>query len=177
VPDPADFTAILKAEDGPVTGIDMAPIVAFDPSELPSRHEARDQLGADDRPLVLIVGTAKVPDFRPFVQRHCNARGVAYAVVETYPAMPLMSGADLVISHAGYATVHEAAAVDVAHQAIPNALAPDQNLRTDATPTSVATAIAQLDLSDLDRPIAYRNHARQAAALIAGHRDWEHVNG
>jgi hypothetical protein len=161
----------------PVDGIDMTPIVAFDATELPSRHEARRQLGPADQPLVLIVGAPKVPDFRAFVQRLCNERGIAHAVIETYPVMPAMSGADLVVSHAGYSTVHEAAALDVPHQAIASAASPDQKLRAKATPTSIADAIAALEVSDLDRPIAYRNHARQAAALIVGHTDWEGVDG
>jgi hypothetical protein len=172
------FNAVLKTDHEPdLDGIDLYPVLPFDDHELPTRSDARDRLGGGDKPIVMIVGEGTTPNYSDFVIRQCLLRGLDYVViVNTYPVMTLMPGADLVIGYAGYSQV-EAAAVGVPMIGVTNMADPSQSWRVNATANELADTIAALDVRDAPETVTYTNHARRAAALISGYPNWESVNG
>lgn len=175
--DLSPFTAVLKGDPEPdVAGIDLHPILPFDDTELPTRTEARSQLGAGDKPLVMIIGEGTTPNYSDFVIRQCERRGVDYVIVNTYPTMTLMPGADLVVGYCGHSQI-EAEAVGVPMAAITNMAGPRQSWRCNTTATALADSIAALQIRDVPERVTYANRARRAAALIMGDPDWEAVDG
>lgn len=176
--DASHFSAVLKADDEPdLEGVDLHPILPFDPHELPTRSDARDRLGGGDKPIVMIVGEGTTPNYSEFVIRQCLLRGLDYVViVNTYPVMTLMPGADLVVGYAGYSQL-EAAAVGVPMAGITNMADPSQAWRANGTPNDLADTIAALEVRDAPETVTYTNHARRAAALISGYPGWESVDG
>lgn len=176
--DPADFGAVLNTEPDMGAGVDVAPVLAFDPHELPGRAISRELLGASDKPIVLIIGEGTTPNFNTLIIEHCNARGFDHVVVvDTYPVMPLMVGADLVVGYAGYSQI-EAAALGVPMLAFANHAEPSQAWRANMhTRADVGNAIAQLELRQGPEYPSYQNRARRAAALITGDPNWSSVDG
>jgi hypothetical protein len=172
------FNAVLNADVDPqVGGIDLHPVLPFDATELPTRSDARELLGGGDKPIVLIIGEGTTPNYSESVIRRCQARGLDYVViVDTYPVMPLMVGADLVVGYAGYSQT-EAAAVGVPMVGITNMADPSLSWRANVTPNELADMIAALEVRDAPETVEYTNHARRAAALISGLADWEKVDG
>jgi hypothetical protein len=172
------FTSVVKVDPDPdVDGIDLHPVLPFDSHELPTRSDARDRLGGGDKPIVMIVGEGTTPNYSEFVIRQCLLRGLDYVViVNTYPVMTLMPGADLVVGYAGYSQT-EAEAVGVPMFGVTNMADPSQAWRANGTPNGLADAIASLEVRDASEMVTYTNHARRAAALISGYPDWEGVNG
>jgi hypothetical protein len=176
--DPNSFGAILNTEPDMGPGVDVAPVLAFDAHQLPDRHASRALLGASDKPLVLIIGEGTTPRFNELIIDQCRLRGFDHVVVvDTYPVMPLMVGADLIAGYAGYSQV-EAAAVGVPMLAFENYADPSQAWRANMqTRADVETAIARLEVREgSDRP-TYQNHSRRAAALITGDPNWSTVDG
>jgi hypothetical protein len=176
--DASHFSAVLKADPDPdVGGIGLHPILPFDATELPTRTDARDRLGGGDKPIVMIVGEGTTPNYSEVVIRQCLRRGLDYVViVNTYPVMTLMPGADLVVGYAGYSQT-EAAAVGVPMIGITNMADPSQAWRANGTPNELAASIAALEVRDASETVTYTNYARRVAALISGYPDWESVNG
>lgn len=175
--DPHDFSAVLDTESGLGLGMDVAPVLPFDAGQLPSRTASRDLLGAGDKPVVLIIGEGTTPNFNKLIIELCDTRGYDYVIVNTYPVMPLMVGADLVAGYAGYSQI-EAAAIGVPMLAFANYADPSQawraNMRTRA---DVENALAQLDVRQGPEYPSYQNRARRAAALITGDPHWSSVDG
>lgn len=176
--DPTSFSAVLNTEPDMGQGVDVAPALAFDAGELPSRSTSRGLLGASDKPIVLIIGEGTTPDFNTLVIAQCNIRGFDHVVVvDTYPVMPLMVGADLIAGYAGYSQV-EAAALGVPMLAFENYADPGQAWRANMqTRADVENAIARLDVREGPEYPSYQNRARRAAALIMGDPDWSSVDG
>jgi len=174
---PSDFEAVLKFEnDSPIPGIDLFPIVPFEPHEILSRDEARLHLGADDRPFVLILSSGHhVPDVIKFTRDECDRLGINSVVWSDYPAMPYFAGADLVVTFAG-SVVTELKAVGVPYQAVAASDSADQQLRFNTTPQGLKDALARLEVLE-PWTVSYQNHARRAAARIMGNLEWESVNG
>ncbi len=169
------FKAVLKADRSGLAGIDLYPILPHDPDELPTRAQVRTELGGQDRPLVLIIGDGITPDVRSYTIRLCEQRGIDHATVTSYPVMGHMVGADLVVGYAGYnQTLAEAVGVTMA--GVANFNDPTQQWRVNTTPQSLADTITNLEIRD-PGPVNFTNHARRAAALIAGHESWEDVDG
>ena len=171
------FAAIIKVDPEPdVDGIDLYPILAFDDTELPTRTEARANIGAGDKPMVIIIGEGTTPNYRDYVIRQCDRRGVDHVVVSTYPVMPLMPGADLVVGYVGFSQA-EAEAVGVPMAGITNMAGPRQSWRCNTTPNDLADTIAALAVRDAPERVSYTNNSRRAAALVMGNPDWETVDG
>lgn len=164
--DTEDFAQVFKIEDAPYPGID-APVFAFDPEHILSRDEARAELNLADRPTVFLVSSPySQPDIARVTRQLCQDRGVDLLEWTGYPLMPYLMAADLVVGMAGSLT-REVQAVGVPHQLAAAIAVPDQQLRANATPTSLRDAIASIELV-VDHPVSYRNDARIVAAAIAG---------
>lgn len=174
--EPRHFAAVLKPEPADVGGVDLYPILAFDADELPTRAEARAALGGGTRPLVLIIGEGTTPHYGDYVRGLCRRHGLDHVTVATYPVMPLMAGADLIVGYAGHSQI-EAEAVGVPMAAIANLADPTQVWRANTTPNRLADTIASVVPRDPTRALQYPNHARRAATLISGYPDWETVDG
>jgi hypothetical protein len=176
--DPDHFTNVLKLDIEPdVAGADLHPVLPFDDHELPTRSEARDRLGGGDKPIVMIIGEGTTPNYSDFVIRHCLQRGLDYVViVDTYPVMPLMPGADLVVGYVGFSQT-EAEAVGVPMAGITNMADPGQSWRCNTTPAGLADTIAALEVRDAPERSTYTNCSRRAAALISGAPKWEMADG
>lgn len=176
--DAGHFQAVLKVDHEPdLEGVDLDPVLPFDSQELPTRSDARERLGGGDKPIVMIVGEGTTPNYSEFVIRQCLQRGLDYVViVNTYPVMTLMPGADLVVGYAGYSQT-EAAAVGVPMIGITNMADTGQAWRANGTPNDLADTIAALEVRDAPETVTYTNYARRAAALISGYANWESVNG
>jgi hypothetical protein len=164
--DVEDFAQAFKTEGGPYPGID-APILPFDPEHILTRDVARSELNLNDRPTVFLVSSPYTqPNIAEVTRRLCQQHGVDLLEWTGYPLMPYLMAADLVVGMAGSLAL-EVRAVDVPHQLAAAIAAPDQQARANATPSSLAAAIASLELAP-DHLVSYRNDARQVAAAIAG---------
>jgi hypothetical protein len=174
--DPNLFTAVLKVDPEPaIPAIDFHPILPFDDTELPTRAEARNRLGAGSKPMVIIIGEGTTPKYSEFVIRHCDQRGVDHVIINTYPVMPFMPGADLVVGYCGFSQV-QAEAVGVPMAGITNMAGP-RSWRSNTTPNDLAHMIATLTVRDAPERVTYTNNSRRAAALIVGDPKWETVDG
>jgi hypothetical protein len=177
--DPRHFRAIVKTEPCAGFGQDLYPLLAFEPSELPTRVEARRKLGAGDRPIVLIIGEGTSPNFTAPTIRACDQIGINHVVVTSYPVQPLMVGADLIVGYAGHYQV-EAEAVGVEMLAVQN-YRDYRRTAPGVTFDEIREALTRLAAGPVKartvRRTGYTNRARRAAALIAGDPDWKHVDG
>jgi hypothetical protein len=165
--DQADFTAVLNTDEGLAGGTDLHPVLPYDPKQLPSRRQARAALGARDRPLVLIIGRGTTPAYLEFVVNRCNSRGIDHVIVDRYPTMPSLPGADLVVGYVGYNQC-EAEAVGVPMAGIVNTADLSQSWRPHVTANELVDVINDLDIRDAPETVTYQDHSRDAAALITG---------
>lgn len=165
--DPADFASVLNTDEGLDAGIEVHPVLAYDPDQLPTRRTARLTLGAKDRPMVLIVGRGTTPAYTDFVIRQCQNRGIDHAVIERYPVMPHMVGADLIVGYVGHNQC-EAEAVGVPMAGIVNTADLSQSWRPHVNANELRDMVANLGVRDAPDRVTYTDHSREAAAVIAG---------
>lgn len=123
----------------------VGPITYLDPSELLDARSAREQLGLDERPAVLVqLGAGNVDDIDTPSARICRYLGgygfqVVMAqspiatrplnppsgpkVIESFPMSRYLRGFDLVVSAAGYNSFHELIGFCIPSVFVPNAAA------------------------------------------------------
>lgn len=113
---------IVPGESAPLEShpkaIRTEPWLLLDDGELLSRKMARQQLNADDRPLVLVSGSGRPTEVTAAEEtaEALSARFSAQANIrfaspenpEHWPLLQLLNGVDLLVGGGGYNTVHEA---------------------------------------------------------------------
>jgi UDP:flavonoid glycosyltransferase YjiC (YdhE family) len=181
----AQFDSILvPGESAPLDDLPharrTAPWLVRDATELLTREDARDALGATAAtPLVVVVGTGK-PEEVEIAQRRAALLGDALRdratvrfLTDRWPLIELLPGVDVLVGAGGYNTVYEARATQTPLVAVPQPRLYDRQsgrlrrVETSSEPTLAADVQAALESSRLgaERP-SYENGVHQALDVI-----------
>jgi hypothetical protein len=153
------FAGVFRADD---TGRGV--FVSATADELPSRAEARAQLGGNDRPLVALVGESA--EVNSYVIEQCQETGCDSVVLTKWPMTEMLIGADLVVGPASHISL-EARAMGVAMASYRSTR--DQLHLADTNAADIAKRVANLDVRE-PWPISYPDTASEVAASIGGDR-------
>lgn len=162
-----EFNIVFEAEVG-ARGIDVTPLVPFDESDILTREAARDHVGAGELPVVLVPHSRHTsPDLLEYVRRQCTRLGYHLVEWHSYPLMPYMLAADVIVGFAGWGLHTEAEAVKVPLLSVASNDGPSsQQWRANCrTGEDLLRGLENLEIRD-DQPAEFLSGGRRAAMTI-----------